>query len=77
LSNTADDPAVSSARARVVPGQTTRWHRVAGSAERYVILEGAGRAEVGDLPPQQVRAGDVVLTAPACRQRTANVGRGT
>ena len=51
---------------------STRWHRVAGTAERYVILSGAGRVEVGDLPAQDVAAGDVVLIPPGCRQRIAN-----
>lgn len=74
LSNTADDPAVSIARARVEPGVTTRWHRVNGTAERYVILQGKGRAEIGDLPPQDVAPGDVVLIPPSCRQRIANTG---
>lgn len=74
LSNTPDDPEVSIARARVAPGVTTRWHRVVATAERYVILEGRGRVEVGDLPPQDVSAGDVVLIPPSCRQRIANVG---
>ena len=74
LSNTAEDEAVSIARARVAIGATTRWHRLDGIAERYVILEGKGRVEVGDLPPQDVAAGDVVLIPPACRQRIANVG---
>ncbi|HEY9532465.1 MAG TPA: cupin domain-containing protein [Burkholderiales bacterium] len=48
------------------PGVTTRWHRVRDAAERYVILEGQGRAEVGDLPPQEVGPGDVVLIPPSC-----------
>lgn len=74
LSNTADDPAVSIARARVAPGVTTRWHRVNGTAERYVILEGKGRVEVGSLPPQEVGPGDVVLIPPSCRQRIENIG---
>ncbi|MGA8259979.1 MAG: cupin domain-containing protein [Arenicellales bacterium] len=74
LSNTADDPAVSIARARVEPGVTTRWHRLAAIAERYYILSGIGRVEVGDLPPQQVSAGDTVLIPPMCPQRIANVG---
>jgi quercetin dioxygenase-like cupin family protein len=47
VSNSEDDPDVSVARARVAPGVVTRWHRVAGTAERYVILEGTGRVEVG------------------------------
>jgi mannose-6-phosphate isomerase-like protein (cupin superfamily) len=75
LSNTPDDPAVSIARARVPPGITTRWHRVNGTAERYVILEGKGRAEVGELPPQELGPGEVVLIPPSCRQRIANVGQ--
>ena len=76
LSNSADDPDVSIARARVARGTTTRWHRVVGAAERYVILEGTGRVEVGSLAPQEVRAGDVVLIPPSCRQRIANIGTG-
>ena len=76
LSNTPDDPDASIARARVAPGVTTRWHRVVGTVERYVILEGSGRMEVGSLPPQDVGAGDVVLIPPSCRQRITNLGQG-
>jgi mannose-6-phosphate isomerase-like protein (cupin superfamily) len=76
LSNSPDDSAVSIARARVPRGVTTRWHRVKATAERYVILEGKGRVEVGDLPPQEVGPGDVVLIPPSCRQRIANIGEG-
>lgn len=76
LSNHADDPEVSIARARVAPGVTTRWHRLSGTTERYVIAEGLGRVEVGDLPPQEVGPGDVVLIPPDCRQRIANLGHG-
>ena len=74
LSNTPDDPEVSIARARVARGVTTRWHRLAGTTERYVIVEGRGRVEVGALPPQDVSAGDVVLIPPSCRQRITNAG---
>lgn len=76
LSNTPDDPAVSIARARVPQGVTTRWHRVKDTAERYVVLEGKGRVEVGSLAPQEVGPGDVVLIPPSVRQRIANVGQG-
>jgi mannose-6-phosphate isomerase-like protein (cupin superfamily) len=76
VSNTPDDPEVSVARARVAPGVTTRWHRVVGTRERYVIIEGRGRVEVGDSPPQEVGAGDVVTIEPSCRQRIANIGDG-
>lgn len=76
LSNSADDPDLSIARARVEPGVTTRWHRVVDTVERYVILDGTGRMEIGDLPPQEVQAGDVVLIPASCRQRIANIGPG-
>lgn len=76
LANSEDDPDMSIARARVEPGVTTRWHRVVDTLERYVILDGTGRVEVGDLPPQEVQAGDVVLIPPSLRQRIANVGPG-
>jgi mannose-6-phosphate isomerase-like protein (cupin superfamily) len=76
VSNTPDDPEVSIARARVAPGVTTRWHRVKGTAERFVIVAGRGRFEAGDLPPQEVSAGDVVLIPPSCPQRIANIGDG-
>lgn len=72
--NVADDPEASIARARVTPGVTTRWHCLRDIAERYVILEGNGRVEVGDLPPQDVGPGDVVLIPPGCRQRIACTG---
>ena len=76
LANSEDDPDMSIARARVEPGVTTRWHRVVNTVERYVILDGTGRVEVGRMPPQEVQAGDVVLIPPSCRQRIANTGPG-
>ena len=75
ISNSPDDEAASIARARVTPGVTTRWHRVRDTAERYVILEGRGRMEVGELPAQDVKPGDVVLIPPSARQRIANTGK--
>src|SRR3954468_21574768 len=74
LANRRDDAAASIARARVEPGVTTRWHRLVGTAERYVILEGRGRVEVSDLEARDVGPGDVVLIPPLCRQRIANIG---
>ena len=76
LSNTPADPDVSIARARVAPGVTTRRHQLVGTTERYVILEGRGRVEVGRLPPQDVGSGDVVLIPPSCPQRITNLGPG-
>ena len=74
LANDASDPDVSIARARVLPGETTQWHRVAGIDERYVILSGTGRVEVGDLPPAAVAAGDVVRIPANTPQRITNTG---
>ena len=74
VSNSCDDPDLSIARARVLPGVTTKWHRLKNTAERYVILSGEGRVEVGDLPPETVRPGDTVIIPPLCRQRIANIG---
>lgn len=74
LRNTPDDPAVSIARARVPPGVTTRRHRLKGIVERYVILSGSGRVEVGDQAPLQVAPGDVVSIPAMHNQRIANTG---
>ncbi|MES2604116.1 MAG: cupin domain-containing protein [Pseudomonadota bacterium] len=75
LSNNAIDADVSIAEARVAPGITTRWHRLHGIIERYVILAGSARVEVGALPAQPVGPGDVVLIPAGCRQRIANIGQ--
>lgn len=75
VANTPDDPDVSIARARVAPGVTTCWHRLRDTCERYVILAGEGSVEIGDLPPQQVKPGDVALIPPLCRQRISNTGK--
>ncbi len=75
LSNSPDDAAVSIARARVLPGVTTRRHCLDGVAERYVILEGTGRVEVGELPARDVAPGAIVCIPPDCPQRITNTGR--
>lgn len=72
--NVESDPGASIARARVPAGTTTRWHRLDGITERYVILEGRGRAEIGDAEPFDVQSGDVVIIEPGERQRIANTG---
>ena len=72
MTNGPEDPELSIARVRVEPTVTTAWHRLKDTAERYVILSGEGRMEVGNLPSQQVRTGDVVLIPPNCPQRIVN-----
>ena len=74
--NTPADADLSVARARVEPGVTTRWHRLRGVTERYLILEGQGRVEVGELPAEDVGPGAVVLIPPGIRQRLTNTGEG-
>jgi len=75
LSNTPDDPDVSIARARVKAGVTTQWHRLSGTVERYVILEGTGRIFLNDHAPRDVEPGDVVLIPALCPQRITNTGQ--
>ena len=74
VANDDDDPQVSIARARVEPGVTTQWHCLRGTWERYLIIEGEAYAEVGNLTPTRVSAGDVVLIPPETRQRIRNSG---
>lgn len=81
LANDPRDPQVSIAEARVDAGVTTRWHRLQGISERYLILEGRGRMELGmglglglgmylgEAAAQTVGPGDVVLIPPGCAQR--------
>jgi mannose-6-phosphate isomerase-like protein (cupin superfamily) len=81
--NSPDDPALSVARARVAPGVTTRLHRLAGVAERYVVLEGQGRVELvgpdgamtnADHYVSDIEPGDVVVIPPGVAQRVTNIG---
>ena len=74
LTNSADDPQLSIAQARVEPGITTRWHRLEGISERYYILKGTGVVEVGNYPAEQVGPGDIVNISPGVRQRITNSG---
>jgi mannose-6-phosphate isomerase-like protein (cupin superfamily) len=74
FSNSSRDSRVSIARARVPPGVTTCWHFLEDITERYVIMEGTGRVEVGELQPQPVGYGDVVIIPPGVHQRITNTG---
>jgi mannose-6-phosphate isomerase-like protein (cupin superfamily) len=76
LSNSEADEGLSVARARVEPGVTTAWHRVAATTERYVVLEGEGLVEIEGLGTERVQTQDVVVIPPAARQRITNTGAG-
>ena len=73
--NRADDPEVSIARARVAPGITTRWHRLNGIAERYLVLAGHGRVELGSLPAEPLEPGELAYIPPGVTQRITNTDR--
>lgn len=75
VANDDGDEQVSIARARVEPGVTTAWHRLEGIGERYLIVSGRGRVEIGDSDALEVGPGDVVRIPANCRQRITNTGR--
>ena len=72
--NSKDDPDLSIARARVEPGVTTKLHKLINTIERYVIVEGEGLVEVGDMTPCEVGVGDTVIIPAECPQKITNVG---
>ena len=74
LHNTKNDPGVSIARARVEPGITTAWHRVADTTERYIVTGGEGTAEIGDSEVIQLAVGESITIPAGVRQRIYNSG---
>jgi mannose-6-phosphate isomerase-like protein (cupin superfamily) len=74
MANDPNDESVSIARARVEPGVTTAWHKLNGVAERYIIVSGSGRVELGELEAADVSAGDVVRIPANTPQRISNTG---
>jgi mannose-6-phosphate isomerase-like protein (cupin superfamily) len=64
----------SIARARVTSGETTVWHLLEGTTEIYLIFSGQGIVEVGELPPEKISAGQMVIIPPATRQRIQALG---
>ncbi len=74
LANSADEPDISIARARVGAGQATRWHSLNATTERYVILSGGGIVEIGEESKERVTAGAVVCIPPGTRQRISSFG---
>jgi len=72
--NTDADESVSIARARVAPGVTTKWHRLEGIVERYLLVEGRGLVEVGTLEPVEMEPGDLAVIPAGVRQRITNTG---
>jgi len=74
VANDSGDEFVSIARATVEAGVTTALHCLRGIAERYLIVAGVGRAELGGDELVEVSVGDVVRIPPETPQRITNIG---
>ena len=72
--NTAEDPSVSLARARVPPGVVTALHRLEGITERYYLLAGRGVMSVGSEIETAVSVGDSVTIPAGVSQQIRNTG---
>ena len=68
------DEAMSIAIARVEPGVTTVFHLLDGIDERYLIISGHGRMELGENQPEDIRSGDIVYIPAGTKQRITNLG---
>ncbi len=73
VANDSGDESVSIARARIGAGTVTALHSLRGVAERYLIVSGKGRVELGGKSIE-VCEGDVVRIPPGLSQRIANIG---
>jgi len=72
LSNSEQDSQLSIAKARVKPGITTKLHKLSGTIERYVVLEGEGLVEIEGLEPQKLAIYDVAVIPSDCSQKITN-----
>lgn len=73
LYNSAAQPEVSLARARVTPGVTTQLHQLSVH-EWYVIQSGRGLMRIGDEPPVGVGPGDTASIPKNTPQQITNSG---
>ena len=73
LINSAEQPEVSLARARVEPGVTTELHRLS-VWEWYILESGEGLVRVADREPFSVRPRDVVTVEKNAAQQITNTG---
>lgn len=73
LMNSAGQPEVSLARARVEPGVTTELHSLSVS-EWHVVEAGSGLMRVADNEPFVVCPGDVVAIEKHVAQQITNTG---
>lgn len=73
LNNTANQ-SFSIARARVLPGETTKWHALKGTTECYYILSGIGLAELGADFRQAMKPHSLLRIPADQPQRITNTG---
>jgi mannose-6-phosphate isomerase-like protein (cupin superfamily) len=73
-SSDPSDKSMSIAIARVEPGVTTAFHSLEGIDERYLMISGQGRMEIGDNPAADIRSGDIVYIPAGTKQRITNLG---
>ena len=69
-----EDRTYSVARARVLPGVATAWHRLKHTSESYYILQGEGLMEIGEAHSQQVSSGMLIKIPADQAQRITNTG---
>jgi mannose-6-phosphate isomerase-like protein (cupin superfamily) len=74
IANDPGDEWVSVAKARVSPGVTTAWHKLKDISERYIIIAGIGKMEIGNLDAVMVYKGDVIRIPKNTPQRITNIG---
>ena len=74
LMNSAKEPEVSLARARVEPGVTTELHSLSVS-EWYIVEVGEGLMRVADREPVVVCPRDVVAVEKNAAQQITNTGK--
>ena len=72
--NVEDFRSFSLAKARVLPGLTTRNHKLNETDEVYYILEGKGEMEVNGKKLGTAKKGDAVFIPKNANQRITNSG---
>jgi mannose-6-phosphate isomerase-like protein (cupin superfamily) len=72
--NSEEDQALSIARVRVLPGQTTKLHALKGTVERYVMLSGEALVTVG-ANETKVEEKAVISIASDQPQKIQNIGQ--
>jgi mannose-6-phosphate isomerase-like protein (cupin superfamily) len=68
------DKKVSIARARVEPSVSTKVHHLDHVQEVYLVTQGNGVVQIGDVEPSEVTEGDVVIIPPGVLQKITNSG---